>query len=139
MEDDNMKISVSIGVFLGALCVATGASAQDGDPVKGAQIFKQCAACHKIGPNAKNAVGPELNGVVGRPAGSVQGYSYSSAMRSSGLTWDEPTLKEFLHSPRQKVRGTKMTFAGLANDPDLNSIISYLKQFDASGTQKPAQ
>ena len=80
------------------------------DAAAGEKVFLKCRACHQIGESAKNAVGPVLNGVVGRPAGTYPGYSYSDANKDSGITWDEATLKEYLKNPRAKVPGTKMIF-----------------------------
>jgi cytochrome c len=90
-------------------------------------------ACHKVGPDAKNGVGPVLNGVVGRAAGVYPDYSYSAASKNSGLAWDEPTLTTYLRAPRELVPGTKMTFAGLKKDQEIADVIAYLKQFDAQG------
>jgi cytochrome c len=111
--------------------VPTLACAQD--PAAGEKLFVQCKACHQIGSSAKHAVGPELNGVVGRKAGTVEGYSFSPAMKGSGLTWDEASLKEFVKDPRAKVAGTKMTYAGLKDDKKADDVIAYLKQFKADG------
>jgi len=86
-----------------------------------------------IGENAKNAVGPVLNGVIGRPAGSVEGYSYSAANKGSGLTWDEATFRDYIKDPRAKVPGTKMVFAGVKDEKRVSDLLAYLKQFDASG------
>src|SRR3954470_10108723 len=94
----------------------------------GEKVFAQCAACHTVGASAQNSVGPVLNGVVGRAAGTYPGYRYSSAMRKSGLTWDEATLKQYLRGPEKMVPGTKMAFPGLASDDDLANVIAYLKQ-----------
>jgi cytochrome c len=104
-----------------------------GDPEKGASIFNKCRSCHRIGPGARNLVGPELNGTVGRKAGSIADYSYSSAVKNSGLTWDEATLTQWLRSPRALVPGTRMTFAGLSRDEDIANVIAYLRTFDAQG------
>jgi cytochrome c len=112
---------------LGALALFSSAHA-DGDAAAGAKVFAQCSACHAVGAGAQNNVGPVLNGVVGRAAGTYPGYRYSSAMRKSGLTWDEPTLMRYLRAPDQIVPGTKMAFAGIANDEDLANVVSYLKQ-----------
>jgi cytochrome c len=109
----------------------TLASAQDS--AAGEKLFVQCKACHQIGSTAKHAVGPELNGVVGRKAGTVEGYNFSPAMKGSGLTWDEAALKEFIKDPRAKVPGTKMTFAGLKDDKKVDDVVAYLKQFKADG------
>lgn len=90
-------------------------------------------ACHKVGSDAKNGVGPVLNGVVGRVAGAFPDYSYSPANKNSGLTWDEATLTAYLRAPRKLVPGTKMTFAGLNKDQEIADVIAYLKQFNTQG------
>ena len=115
-------------VLLGSLSTA---SAQDA--ALGEKVFFKCKACHQIGEGAKNAVGPVLNGIVGRKAGTYPDYSYSDANKNSGLTWDEATLKEYLKNPRAKVSGTKMIFPGLPKDEDIDNVIAYLKQFGADG------
>jgi cytochrome c len=91
-----------------------------------------CRACHEIGADAKNAVGPVLTGVVGRKAGTYPGYAYSEANQNSGISWDEATLKEYLKNPRGKVPGTKMLFAGLRKDDDILNVIAFLKQFSTN-------
>ncbi len=107
------------------------ASAQD--PAEGEKVFATCKTCHQIGEGAKNAIGPELNGVVGRKAGSVAGYSYSDANKNSGITWDEANLAEYLKDPKAKVPGTKMIFAGIKDEKKVQDLIAFLKQFDAAG------
>jgi cytochrome c len=109
----------------------SAASAQDA--ALGEKVFLKCKACHQIGEGAKNAVGPVLNGIVGRKAGGYPDYSYSDANKNSGLTWDEATLKEYLKNPRAKVPGTKMIFPGLPKDEDIDNVIAYLKQFGPDG------
>ena len=81
-----------------------------------------------MGADAQNSVGPVLNGVVGRAAGTYPGYRYSSAMKKSGLTWDESTLTQYLRGPDKVVPGTKMAYPGIANDAELANVIAYLKQ-----------
>ena len=110
---------------------AGGAAAQDA--AAGEKVFAKCKICHQIGEGAKNLVGPVLNGVVGRPAGTYPGYNYSQANKNSGLTWDEATLKVYLKDPRAKVPGTKMVFPGLQSDDDIANVIAYLKQFGPDG------
>lgn len=112
---------------LGALVIFSFAHAE-GDASAGAKVFAQCSACHAVGAGAQNNVGPVLNGVMGRAAGTYPGYRYSSAMRKSGITWDEATLREYLRGPDKVVPGTKMAFAGIASDEDLANVIAYLKQ-----------
>jgi cytochrome c len=113
--------------------VPTLAAAQDAK--EGKNVFKKCRACHAVGENAKNRVGPVLNGVVGRKAGAAEGFSYSDAMKNSGITWDEANLDEFLTNPKAKVPGTKMVFPGLKDEADRKNLIAYLATFDASGKE----
>lgn len=108
---------------LGLVTLATPAVAQDAE--KGAKVFRKCKACHKM-EEGKNAVGPSLYNIVGREAGSVEGFKYSSAMLESGLTWDEETLASFLKKPKDLVKGTKMAFAGLRKDDQIADVIAYL-------------
>ena len=104
-----------------------------GDPASGERVFAQCKACHQIGETAKNAVGPALNGVIGRPAGTYPGYNYSDANKNSALTWDEATFREYIKDPRAKVPGTKMTYAGVKDDTKIDDLIAFLKQYGPDG------
>lgn len=119
------------------LLLASTVAAFAGDPAAGELVFKKCAVCHAIGPGATNKVGPELNGVIGRKAGSVPGYNYSQANKSSGITWDEPTFSKYIADPRGVVPGTKMTFPGLKAEADITNLIAYLKQFGPDGQPAP--
>jgi cytochrome c len=103
------------------------------DAAAGEKVFLQCKACHQVGETAKNVVGPVLNGVIGRPAGSVAGYAYSEANKKSGLTWDEVTFREYIKDPKAKVPGTKMAFPGLKDEQKINDLVAYLKQFGPDG------
>ncbi len=126
-------------VILAAIVVAVcsqGVLADDvavGDPVKGAEKAKVCKACHQWGETAHNAIGPVLNGVVGRKAGTYPDYNYSDANKNSGLTWDVATLTEYLKDPRAKVPGTKMTFAGFSKQSDIDNVVVFLKTLGADG------
>ena len=116
-----------------ALAASVSAAAAAGDAAAGEAKFKVCRTCHQVGEGAKNFVGPELNGVVGRKAGTVAGYNYSDANKNSDIVWDEATLTRYLKSPRQVAPGTKMAFPGLASDDDVANVIAYLKQFGPDG------
>ncbi|MBM6596576.1 c-type cytochrome [Microvirga pudoricolor] len=125
-------------LVLSALLTLAGLhGAQAQDAAAGEKVFTQCKACHQIGEGAKNTIGPVLNGVIGRPAGSVEGYSYSAANKNSHLTWDEATFKEYIQNPRAKVPGTKMIYAGIKDEKRIDDLVAYLKQFDASGKSAP--
>jgi cytochrome c len=106
------------------------------DAASGEKIFVQCKACHQIGENAKNAVGPVLNGLFGRKAGMIEGFSYSPANKNSGITWDEATFREYIKDPKAKIPGTKMVFPGLKDPKQIDDIVAYLKQFDSTGKKK---
>lgn len=96
----------------------------------GEKVFKKCKACHQVGKGAKNRSGPHLNDVLGRTAGTVDGFRYSKAMAAAGgdgLAWTDETLQEFLTKPRDYVKGTKMSFPGLKNPSDIEAIIGYLQ------------
>jgi cytochrome c len=125
----NLRVSVLAVVVLAGSVSAAGAQ----DAALGEKVFLKCKACHQIGEGAKSAVGPVLNGIIGRPAGTYPGYSYSDANKGSGITWDEATLKDYLKNPRAKIPGTKMIFPGLPKDEDIDNVIAYLKQFGADG------
>jgi cytochrome c len=108
-----------------------------GDAALGKAVFKKCMACHEIGEGAKNKVGPELNGLFGRAAGSVPDYAYSDANKNSGIVWSEEIFAKYIRDPRGLVKGTKMTFAGLKKDGEIADLIAFLKEFGPDG--KPLQ
>jgi cytochrome c len=110
------------------------ADAQDAD--KGKQVFNMCAPCHSIGPGAANKVGPELNGLDGRHSGTVANFNYSDANKSSGIVWSEATFKQYIKSPSAMIAGTKMPFAGIKNQQQINDLWAYISQFDAQGNIK---
>jgi len=119
-----------------AFAASVGQAFAAGDPAAGEKVFAKCKACHQVGETAKNAVAPELNGIDGRKAASVEGYNYSEAAKGSGITWDEATFKEFIKNPKAKVPGTKMIFQGLPSEGDQDNVWAYLIQFGADGKKK---
>jgi cytochrome c len=122
---------VSLLVLSMVLGHSLPASAQDA--ALGEKIFLKCKACHQIGEGARNGVGPNLNGLIGRKSGSVEGYNYSEANKGSGLTWDEDTFRDYIKNPKAKIPGTKMVFAGIAKDEEIDNLIAYFKTFAADG------
>ena len=106
-------------------------AAQEGNPEEGAEVFKKCRACHDVGPEAKNKVGPVLNDIVGRKAGTIEGFTYSEANKAAGgkgLTWTEDVLLKYLENPLVFMPGTKMAFAGLKDEQDRKDLIAFLKK-----------
>jgi len=111
--------------------MALPAAAQD--LAAGERSWNKCRACHQIGEGAKNIVGPQMNGLFGRVAGSVEGYSYSAANKNSGITWDEAVFADYIKDPRARIPGTKMVFAGIKNEKEIADLTAFLKQFGADG------
>jgi len=114
------------------------ALAQGGDAALGETVFKKCMSCHAVGEGATNKVGPVLNGLVGRTAGTFEGYNYSQAMKDAGaggLVWTPENLAKFLTKPKDLVPGTKMSFAGLAKPADVMNVIAYLATFSPPPAQ----
>jgi cytochrome c len=120
----------------GIVIVASAGGALAQDLAAGENSFKKCLPCHAVGEDAKNKVGPLLNGLDGRKSGTIEGYNYTEANKSSGITWDEAQFREYIQDPRAKIKGTKMVFAGIKNENEITSLWAYLKQFDASGKKK---
>lgn len=123
---------------LAIAATAFSAQAQDftgGDPEAGERLFRRCGACHAVGEDAQNGVGPALNQLFGRVPGEIEDFSYSPAMQEFGETnvWDAETLHAFLQSPRDTVPGTKMAFPGLRSDQDLVDLLAYLAEYDDEG------
>jgi cytochrome c len=115
-----------------ALAGPGSAAAQDGNPDEGAEVFKKCRACHDVGADAKNKVGPVLNDIVGRKAGTIEGFAYSEANKAAGgkgLTWTEDVLLKYLENPLSFMPGTKMAFAGLKDPLDRKDLIAFLKKY----------
>jgi cytochrome c len=132
MGESTMTGAKSLGIMLAAAFILPSVALAQ-DAAAGAKVFVKCKVCHQIGDGAKNSIGPVLNGVVGRKAGSIEGYNYTPANKNSGITWDESTLEDYLKNPRAKVPGTKMTFPGLQDPQDINNVIAFLKQYRPDG------
>jgi len=115
---------VTIGPFAVCANAQTPAGYPGGDPAHGKAIYQVCMGCHSLD---ENDVGPRHRGVVGRVAGSVSDYAYSSALKNSGLTWDAANLDRWLTNPQALVPGAKMFFT-LSNPKDREDVIAYLSE-----------
>jgi cytochrome c len=128
-----------LAVLGSAVAMATvhmsAASAQDA--AAGERIFAQCRTCHQIGETARNAIGPNLNGLFGRKAGSVEGYSYSNAYKALDKVWSEENFTVYIKDPRGVTPGTKMVYAGLKDETQIANLVAFLKQYAADGKKTP--
>ncbi len=130
-ESDVVAFSVEVPEAAGAAAapaaenVDVAALIAAADVAKGATVFKKCAACHKT--DGSQAVGPHLNGVVGRPVGSVEGFAYSDAVKAHGGDWTPEEIFDFIAAPKKDIPGTKMSFAGLPKPEDRADVIAYLE------------
>ena len=118
-----------------ALCAISVARSPAQDVGAGERSFRKCQPCHDVGQTAKNKIGPVLNGLDGRKAGSVEGYSYSNPNKESDITWKEATFKEYIADPGAKIPGTKMVFPGIKNDKESDDLWAYLKQYKMDGSK----
>ena len=125
MKKTTFALASSVAVIL----VAGSASAQSGNEARGERLFnQQCKACHTLDKDGARTVGPNLHGLVGRKAGSTEGYSSSEAMKASGIVWDDKTLVEYLKDPKGRVPGTKMVYSGLKQEAQQADMIAFLKK-----------
>ncbi len=125
--------TLKITVLATALACFAAPAFADGDAAKGEKVFRKCKACHAVGEDAKNKVGPQLNGIVGADIGSVEDFKYSDAFqekKAEGMVWTEENLDAYLTKPKDLIPGTKMTFAGLRKEDEREDVIAYLKQFE---------
>ena len=134
MESEMIRLKTAV-IGLGAMLASVG-SVMAQDVAEGEEVFKKCRACHQVGETAKNVVGPKLNGLFGRKAGSIEGFNYSEANKASGVTWDEPTFAKYIADPKAFMPGNKMSFAGLKDEKDVKDLTAFLKQYDADGKKK---
>jgi cytochrome c len=128
------KLILSALVVIASTAATSAAFAQD--VAAGKSSFNKCLACHAIGEGAKNKVGPELNGLDGRKSGTAPDYSYSDANKNSGITWNEAEFKDYIKDPKAKIPGTKMTFAGIKNEKEVNDLWAFISQYDKDGNTK---
>lgn len=116
-------------VLLITACCSTQASAA-GDAVAGEKLFtKTCGGCHSVGVNARGGFGPQLNGIIDRPAGTSADYQYSDAMKNSGVVWTRDKLAAYIEAPKKVVSGTRMIFWGISDQEKIENILAYLETF----------
>ena len=123
-------------VIAGALLIATAGASSAQDVAAGEQSFKKCLPCHSVGEDARNKVGPVLNGLEGRKSGSIEGFSYSDANKAAAITWNQESFLDYIKDPRAKIPGTKIVFSGIKNEKEATDLWAYLSQFKADGSKK---
>ncbi|WP_409319549.1 c-type cytochrome [Pseudomonas sp. KCJK9016] len=120
---------MTLALILNAGLLGTPALAA-GDAEAGSKIFPRlCGGCHQVGESARPGFGPQLNGIIGRPAGTSANYVYSDAMKNSGITWNRETLTAYLKDPKGVVPGTRMIFWGLSDEEKIDNLLAYLQSF----------
>jgi cytochrome c len=127
-------VRLAAATLVATMGLANAAAAQD--LAAGEQSFRKCGPCHAVGEDARNKVGPVLNGLDGRKSGTVADYSYSEANKTAEITWGEASFKEYIQNPMAKVPGTKMAFAGIKNEKEIADLWAYMKQYNADGSKK---
>ena len=121
-------------ILAAVLVMATTGAGFAQDVEAGQGVFKRmCFPCHDAGPGAKVKLGPPLNGLDGRKAGTLPGFNYSEANKNSGITWGDATFAEYIKNPMQRMPGTRMAFAGVRDDKDIANLWAFLKQFKEGG------
>ena len=123
-------------VMAGVLVVASAGMSAAQDVAAGETSFRKCMPCHDIGPDAKIKLGPPLNGIDGRKAGTFEGFNYSPANKSSGIDWNHDAFAKYIKAPMQEMPGTRMAFVGIKNEKDIEDIWAYLASFNAEGQKK---
>jgi len=131
---------ILLSVVMACFAQVAAANHADGDAKRGETVFKKCRSCHKIGDGARNGVGPPLNGLFQRAAGSIQGFKYSASMLragADGLVWDHETLETYLENPKSLISKTRMNFRGLKDAHDRADVMAYLRQFSDDPSNIP--
>jgi cytochrome c len=118
------------------ILAASAGTALAQDVQAGETSFRKCQPCHDVGPDAKNKIGPMLNGLDGHKSGSIEGYSYSDANKNAGTTWSQDTFQDYIKDPRAKMPGTKMIFPGIKDEKEAGDLWAYLAQFKGDGSRK---
>lgn len=126
-----MRVAFTFGtvaIISGLAALTAAQSAPATNNALGKRMYIRCAACHTVSASGPRKVGPHLQAVVGRKAGSVAGFNYSPAMKGSKIVWTDANLDKWLQRPQSVIPGTTMAFAGMAKPEERKALIAYLKK-----------
>ena len=123
---------LAIGLVAAGMASAAAPARAQGDAAAGEKIFNKCKTCHFV-DQAKNKIGPHLVGIFGRPAGAVEDFKYSDAMKNAGIVWEDDTLTQYLQDPRGYIPGNRMAFAGLKKEDEIQNLLAYLHEAAGEG------
>ena len=119
---------IRLAALITAFALLMPGTTRAADSEAGQKAFARCKICHAVETGARSAVGPNLHGIFGRKAGALDGFSYSAAMKNSGIVWDDESMSKYLRDPRGSMPGNKMAFPGVKNDEEMANLLAYLHQ-----------
>ncbi len=128
--------NILFGCTAGIMFMMTTGVMAAGDAANGEKLAKKCTACHTLEEGGKNRLGPNLFDILDKPAGEVEGYKYSDAMLSSGITWDTATFTDFITKPKKVLKGTKMSFGGLKNAAQRADLLAYFETLRSTASDQ---
>jgi cytochrome c len=120
--------STALSMLAALPLLLAAASAHSADIDAGKVVFNRCKICHTLEAGERHTLGPNLHGIYGRKAATIEGFQYSDALKDSGITWDDETLARYLHDPKEAIPGNRMAFPGVKDEQQMADLLAYLKE-----------